>query len=67
MRDIKRLILSMFIFAKVSQTSSHPTQCAHKRSSITLGIYEVLRNEMEQNMGEGRAEPFLVYPLLYSP
>jgi len=33
----------------------------------TLGIYEVLRSEKEQNLGEGRAEPRTVYPLLYAP
>jgi len=34
---------------------------------LTLGIYEVLRSETEQNLGEGRAEPRTVYPLLYAP
>ena len=34
-------------------------------SARTLGIYEVLRSETKQNLGEGRAEPRTVYPLLY--
>jgi len=34
---------------------------------VTLGIYEVLRSETEQNLGEGRAEPWTVYPLLCVP
>jgi hypothetical protein len=35
------------------------------RLHLTSGIYEVLRSETEQNLGEGRAEPRTVYPLLY--
>jgi hypothetical protein len=34
---------------------------------ITLGIYEVLQSETEQNLGEGRADPRTVYPLLSDP
>lgn len=37
------------------------------RPRTTLGIYEVLRSETEQNLGEGRAEPRTVYPLLNDP
>lgn len=31
---------------------------------LTLGIYEVLRSETEQNLGEGRAEPRTCYAVL---
>lgn len=30
-------------------------------------IPEVLRSETKQNLGEGRAEPRTIYPLLYAP
>ena len=40
---------------------------SRERFCRMLGIYEVLWSETEQNLGEGRAEPRTVYPLLSDP
>ncbi len=65
MQDIKRLILYMSIFAKVSQTSSHPTQYAHKRSSITFQYMRCFVERSGAKYGRAKCNERTTYTVLY--
>ena len=61
------VVVGIFILVLL-KLSSRKCECkGRKKLRLTSGIYEVLRSETEQNLGEGRAEPRTVYPLLYAP